>query len=113
MPTFDWAESPGSSVEYQPRVIATRFGDGYEQRADDGLNPLGEAWDLSFNDCGAAAADQIVAFLRDGMGRKTFDWTPPRATLPRKWKCTSLRRTLGAEIDTHNISARFERVDEA
>ena len=113
MAVFDWAESPGSTSERRPRVVATQFGDGYQQRAADGLNPVQQLWDLVFADCEASKADQIETFLLDGLGWKAFTWTPPRQTVALRWICTSLRRSIGERIDTHTITARFEQVFEA
>jgi phage-related protein len=107
---FDWAESPGTSVDVQPRVVTTQFGDGYAARAADGLNPVGEAWDLVFRGCAAESADSIEAFLRVDMGIEPFDWTPPRQTVAGKFVCTSLRRTGNETYGEFDLAARFERV---
>ena len=112
MAVFDWAESPGSSLERSPRVVATSFGDGYEQRADDGLNPVVQVWDLVFTAIDVAIANDIDAFLAAGLGRVVFDWTPPAQTVALRFKCTSFKRTLTERLGEHNLSARFEQVFE-
>lgn len=112
MAVFDWAESPGSSLEVVPHVVASKFGDGYEQRADDGLNPQHQVWDLVFNSIDVVVASEIDDFLRPGLGRVTFDWTPPRQTAALKFKCTSLRRSITDRLGEDNVSARFEQVFE-
>ncbi len=112
MPTFDWAESPGTSLELQPRVVATQFGDGYEQSADDGLNPVRQVWNVVINGADAAKAMEIQNFIAPGMGRARFDWTPPGATAPLRFKCTQFTRTLGNEVREVNLQMRFEQVFE-
>ena len=112
MPVFDWVESSGSTLELQPRVIVTQFGDGYEQRADDGLNPVKQVWSLVFDGVEVSIADEIQQFLQPGLARVVFDWTPPRGSTALKWKCTSFRRALGATVGEHDLSATFEQVFE-
>ena len=113
MPVFDWAESPSSSHAPVASVLATRFGDGYEQRAPDGLNPVRQVWDLVFNACDVVVANEIDAFLRPILGGiGTFDWTPPAQTVALKFKCSSFRRSLTQQLGEHNLSATFEQVFE-
>ncbi|MCW5657452.1 MAG: phage tail protein [Burkholderiaceae bacterium] len=109
MADFIWAESPGATMELQAAVVATRFGDGYEQRADAGLNPVAQVWDVPFNGIDEAIADEIEAFLRPGLGRTLFDWVPPRQTVALKFRCTSFRRTLANAIGEVDIQVRFEQ----
>ncbi|MBI5334745.1 MAG: phage tail protein [Burkholderiales bacterium] len=112
MPVYIWAESPGTAARPLPRVKATQFGDGYEQRAPDGLHPVKQVWDVVHDSIDVAVADEIDAFLMDGLGWKTFDWTPPRQATARKFKCTSYSRTLTDRVGEHSISATFEEVHE-
>ena len=46
-----------------PRVLTAKFGDGYEQRAVDGINNLNETYNLTFKTRKKADIDDIVAFL--------------------------------------------------
>ena len=46
-----------------PRVLTAKFGDGYEQRAVDGINNLNETYNLTFKTRLKAEIDDIVAFL--------------------------------------------------
>ncbi len=112
MPVFNWAESPGSSMTLQPRVVATQFGDGYEQAADDGLNPVKQVWSVAINNAALDEADAIEAFIKPGMGRARFDWTPPRQTVALKWKCTAFSRTLNEQVGEVDLRLTFEQVFE-
>jgi len=109
---FLWVESPGTALDLRPSVVATSFGDGYEQRAPDGLNPNKQFWDVVFDHAETPIADEIYAFLKDGLGWKTFDWTPPRQTVLLKFKCTSVRRSITDTIGQDTINAKFEQVFE-
>ena len=64
--TFDWAESSGTQVQVEPKVIAVRMGDGYAQRSPDGLNNMPDNWDMRFTEVYPAAGDEIVAFFTGG-----------------------------------------------
>lgn len=109
MLTFDWAESAGTQVEVQPRVIAVTMGDGYTQRSPDGINHMPDNWDLRFNGVLPAAGDEITSFFETHGGYLAFWWTPPRRTTPRKYICTRWTRTLPDVMGLSDISARFER----
>lgn len=109
MPTFDWAESPGTSCELVSRLVRTQFGDGYVAAADDGLNPVAQVWDVVLDDVRSDAADEIEAFIKPGLGRAIFDWTPPRHSAALKFCCTSYNRVLLEEYGTFGIRLRFEQ----
>lgn len=112
MADWVWVESPGSSVDETPRLRTASFGDGYEQRAPDGINNLVQKQQLQFNDVADEVAADMVAFLRAHKDGSTFDYVPLWETVASKWKCTSWKRTLGTLIGTSSISATFEQVFE-
>ncbi|MBX3589087.1 MAG: phage tail protein [Ramlibacter sp.] len=111
MAVFDWAESSNLSLEEEPRVNATQFGDGYEQRAADGINALVQRWDLNFEEVDNAIADEIIAFLRARAGVEAFDWTPKWGTVAIKVRCPKWSRSPDGE-GLSRIAARFQQVFE-
>lgn len=110
MDDFYWAESAGSAKTLMARIASSQFGDGYEQRAPDGLNPLKQVWDLVITSADVAIADEIDAFIAPRLGLTAFTWTPPRQTTGLRWKCTDFRRTLNEQLGEHSLSLRFEQV---
>lgn len=55
------------------RLQRAQYGDGYEQRALDGINALSKKWKLSFSYREKAALDPLLAELRNaGAGALTF-----------------------------------------
>ena len=52
-----------------PRVLTATFGDGYEQRVADGLNPKDETFNLSFTSREASEINKIAAFLDSRIGK--------------------------------------------
>ncbi len=112
MTTFTWNPDYQASADKQPRIKAVAFGDGYEQRYNDGLNPIRQVWTLSFVNRDLAEAAAIDAFLIARNGVEAFDWTPPRAVAAGKYVCKQWQRIPTAgPYDT--ITAVFTQVFEA
>ena len=61
----------------QPRVLKVQFGDGYEQRIQDGINNLKQEFSVTFNNRPKAEIDDIVAFLNNKAGTTAFNFTYP------------------------------------
>ena len=61
----------------RPRILLQTFGDGYEQRAVDGINVLREEFSLTFSNREKAEIDDIAAFLDDKKGVTKFTLTMP------------------------------------
>ena len=59
-----------------PRTLRVEFGDGYNQRADDGINNSGEKWNVGWDGLVMTDANTLEAFLKSH-GAESFDWTPP------------------------------------
>lgn len=110
MADWVWVESPGSSVDETPRVRSAKFGDGYEQRAPDGLHASEQMLPLQFNDVDNAIADEMITFLRTHAGVTPFDYVPLWATVAIKVICRSWRRSQGSKYGMSTISATFEQV---
>ena len=111
MSTFTFIPDFGASADYEPRVRRAQFGDGYQQRVGDGINPLQEKWSLRFSYRDDAEATAILAFLTARAGVQSFQWTPPLETTPITVVCPSWQRTT----DRHNlntVTAEFYEVPE-
>lgn len=108
MADFVWTESPGTSLTLEAKVVASQFGDGYVQRAPDGLNYLRQNWDYVAEDIDDAIADQIEAFLKPKLALVPFDYVPLRQTTALRFVCTSYTRTAG-RVGESSIRARFEQ----
>ena len=79
MQTFPYTPSFVPVSTRRPRVLATKFGDGYEQRGADGLHADLQSWQLQFEHVPTREADQIEGFF---VGNQTairpFRWSAPR-----------------------------------
>ena len=61
----------------KPRVIKIQFGDGYEQRVQEGINNIAQSFSVAFNNRPKAEIDDIMAFLDNKAGTTAFDFTYP------------------------------------
>lgn len=110
MADFEWPVDWGAAAETTPRVLIAKFGNGYEQRAADGLNWQPRAWDVSFENRDTSTADDIVEFFTLMGGVTSFTWAPPRGTTG-KWVCRKWS-TSEPNYGSVTIRARFEEVFE-
>ena len=100
------------SRESTPLVKVANFGDGYQQRAADGLNSLGEIFQVTFNNREKSIADDIVAFFAANKGVTSFGFTYPDTNSTSSVTATvngSVTNSASVTLDTAavnlNISA--------
>ena len=60
-----------------PKVNIAKFGDGYEQRLQRGINPLEETYSVSFVNRPKEDIDDIIAFFESKGGVTSFLFTIP------------------------------------
>jgi phage-related protein len=117
MAVFDWVESAGTSLDEEPKVSSTRFGDGYEERAPAGLNPITQRWNVQFTEIDQPVAQEIVDFFRARInamsGHEAFDWTPLWHTTAIRVVCRRWSAQQGQKPDEVTVQATFEQVHEA
>lgn len=76
METFIWCPSKNLPGTIKYRARKSQYGDGYEQIVGDGINRLGQTWNLQFAGK-TAKISQIKAFLDAHESDTAFLWTPP------------------------------------
>lgn len=76
METFTWCPRLDPQGLTKHRNLEAKFGDGFTQRAGDGINDTYDSWSLTFT-----GSDELVGpvkgFLDKHSGRRLFKWTPP------------------------------------
>jgi phage-related protein len=104
--------SPDLGYEIEPRVLVAGFGDGYQQRAADGLNAMRRVYgDVSFENLTLAEADAITGFFAARAGVEAFWWTPIDSGEAGKYRCTRWarrRRTAQAYVFTATLEQVFD-----
>lgn len=69
-----------ASNTLQPRIKTQTFGDGYEQRAVDGINNINETFTLNYTNRGKEEIDKLIAFLNSKKGVSPISLTLPDST---------------------------------
>ncbi|MQA53736.1 phage tail protein [Pseudomonas piscis] len=104
--TFAWAPKvePVGTVEF--RLKSARFGDGYQQVVQDGINNKTQSWPLTFVG-DESRIKPIIAFIDAHRGATPFYWTPPLGE-QGLYRCKTYQPSpLGAGMYT--LSATFEQ----
>lgn len=101
----------------KPRVIKIQFGDGYEQRVQEGINNITQSFSVTFNNRPKAEIDDIMAFLDNKAGTTAFDFTYPDTNASGnertvKVVCEDYTQTYSFD-DFYSCTATFRRVYEA
>lgn len=103
---FTWATEKGAEGDIAQRVRTKKFGDGYEQAVEDGLNNQSESWPVTFTGM-ASRILEIRKFLDKHKGAKAFLWTPPLGVLGL-YKCNGYKPVhRGGQV--YAITATFQQ----
>lgn len=105
-PIFTWTPSWTPQLTPKPRVLKAHFGDGYTQRAKDGLNNVRRALNVNFDARGEDEASAIDDFLRVCGGATAFMFTDFNGK-PGMWTCENwtVSRT---SPQLYKVQATFE-----
>lgn len=107
LPEFTWCVSPNMTVNEEQRLRVAQFGDGYEQRAPDGINTKLRTFSVSLTRKTNDIFD-IINFLRDRGSLEEFIWTIPDEEEIVLVRCTRWSRTLINNATT--INATFKEI---
>lgn len=107
METFHWRLQKNSAVAAQPRVRKIKFGDGYPQRQQEGINNDLRMYSVTFTGL-TDEINLIDDFLTKHNGVKAFLWVEPNryrliTVVCEKWNITP-------NGDAKTITATFEEV---
>ena len=87
LPYFFWRPSYNYSLKFEPRNRVITFGDGYEQRASDGIQNNLMIIDLQFETRGEDEATAILHFFHSRNGSEAFVFYPPKPyNVPKKFR---------------------------
>ncbi|MDO6707918.1 phage tail protein [Photobacterium sp. 1_MG-2023] len=105
---FRWMHVRGGKIDEAPRVKTVQFGDGYEQRAPDGLNNNLKTLNYTFR----YSHDEITRirqFLREHGAVQPFIIYPTDEPVPTKVKCAKWS-TRRIDPKRSELTAKFEEV---
>lgn len=109
-PYFFFQPSYGISTAVEPKVQIIKFGDGYEQRVQDGINNSLLKLSVSFNSRTSMETAAILNFLKERSAVESFLFTPPEPyAILRNFVCRSWNHTI-VFFDNNDITTTFEQV---
>ena len=102
---------------YKPNVLKVQFGDGYEQRIQEGINNIKHTFSVTFNNRPKADIDDITAFFINKGGTTAFNFTYPDSNIGGGEKtvkvvCEDFNQSYSYD-DFYSCTATFRRVYEA
>jgi len=77
--------SDGPRKSMKPRVLRANFGDGYSQRAGDGINLLEETWSVEWENLDSTEVVALETQLEDARGVDAITWTPHGESTAKKF----------------------------
>ena len=92
--------------DMKPRILVSQFGDGYMQRARDGINTITESWSMSWKNRSITDGQKLISFFESTEGLHSFTWTPPYSTTPLKVIVDSWSVSY-PQMDVLSIQAKF------
>ena len=75
------------------RILQAPFGDGYTQRAGDGINTIIQRWTVEWNCLDSTSSDELIDFFEARGGYESFLWTPPGDSREKKFVCKQWTET--------------------
>lgn len=102
----------GMAKNIVPRVLVSQFGDGYEQRVNDGVNPNNQKFSVSFRNRDSATIYNIAEFFDENVGKAfTFTVTDKSGDTDLKVVCEEYNIIYISEF-FHSLDATLRRVYE-
>jgi len=115
VPDFWWKPSYNTKVSATPRVKINQFGNGYQQRIQDGLNTNLLDFQLVFENRSENETVSILHFLHQRNGQQSFIYNLPTiyakstSNLNTRFICPEWISSY-ASYNNYNIEARFQEV---
>lgn len=101
------SQASSGGVEY--RILEVQYGNGYSQRAADGINNAVESWDVSWENIHVADFNTISAAFDTAKGADYFTWTPPGSATQKRFVVKSFSKQAMSG-DIYTISASLKQV---
>lgn len=100
---------PGSSREHEPKVLMAEFGDGYSQRAAEGINNDPAMREFSWTNLDEDEKDVIDEFFTARNGWQSFFYDHKNAGNPLVYICKKWA-VVDVDYNTYTVTASFQQV---
>lgn len=101
--------SENSSKTSNYRTLSSKFGDGYAQRAPDGINSKVDVWDLKWSPLNLTDRNTVVTILDLVGGWDYINWLPPGESVSKKFVING-GYSESYVSSYYNISVKLEQV---
>lgn len=95
----------------QPRVLRANFGDGYANRARDGINSQRIVMDLEWKVLLKGERDALIEFFEDRGAVEAFQWVMPDTGENNAFVCETWQESV-IDFQIYNLRAKFTEVFE-
>jgi phage-related protein len=103
------AISQASSAGVEFRVLMSQYGNGYSQRAPDGINNAIHSWDVVWDNLTASEFTTVVNAIEAAKGADYFTWQAPGDAASKKYVISAYSKSaLAGEI--YSVSATLKQV---
>lgn len=100
---------PGGERNHKPKVLMAQFGDGYSQRAADGLNNDPRVRQMSWTNLTGAEKTSIYDFFKARNGVQAFYYQEWDEASPKVFICTEWK-VIDVAYNTYTVNATFQEV---
>ena len=78
------------------RILETAYGNGYKQRAGDGINNIQDQWTVQYDNLTSSQYGTLLTAIDAAYGVNYFIWTPPNESSAKKWIVSQVTRQIKA-----------------
>ena len=96
------------TVKFRTKIA--RFGDGYSQRAADGINNKIDSWNIIWDNLTETEMDTIVAALDSVGGHDILTWTPFSESTEKKFILSDGYSFSALSGNIYKVSTTLEQV---
>jgi phage-related protein len=91
------------------KVLEVKYGNGYTQRAGDGINNNQGTWNIEYDLLTSSELSTVVTAFDTAAGVDYFTWQAPGDATSKKWLVKEYSRSPRAG-DLYSVSAALEQV---
>ena len=101
--------SQSSSASTEFRTIKAQYGNGYSQRAPDGINNSVGSWDVSWENVTSGEFGTITTAIEAAKGADYFTWQAPGDSSTKRWIVEKYTKAAMSG-DIYSVSASLTQV---
>lgn len=96
-----------ASSEYRVKVV--RYGNGYEQRAKDGINHKVDKWSITWSKMTADDYGTLMTAMDASEGTDYFNWQAPGDASSKKWVIDGPLNRMANQGGSYTVTIPFRQ----